>query len=43
MLGCACGIKWALEKMKDIIDNEADDDMLKFTLRMRIADMLRTE
>ena len=43
MLGCACGIKWALEKMRDIIDNEAGDDMLKYTLRMKIMDMLRTE
>jgi len=42
MLGCACGIKWALEKILDIVDNEADDDMWKLTLRTRIADMLRT-
>lgn len=43
MLGCACGIKWALEKMKDVIDNEVDDDAIKPTLRLKIADMLRTE
>ena len=41
MLGCATGIKWSLEKIRDIIDGPGDEDMLK--LRMRIGDMLRTE
>lgn len=43
MLGCSIGIKWALEKVLNIIDDEEYDDMLALTLRLRIADMLRSE
>jgi len=43
MLGCAVGIKWVLEKLQDFIDAQPDDDMLKLSLRLKIADMLRTE
>lgn len=42
ILGCATGIKWALEKVQDIINGPGDEDMLKFTLQERIFEMLRT-
>ena len=44
MLGCAVGIKWALEKIQKFIDSPGcDDDFLKFSLRTKIGDMLRVE
>ena len=43
MLGCAVGIKWILEKMEEFIDAQPDDGMLKLSLRLKIADMLKTE
>jgi hypothetical protein len=43
MLGCAVGIKWILEKFQEFIDAQPDDGMLKLSLRLKIADMLKTE
>jgi len=44
MLGCAVGIKWALETIKDFIDSpNCDDDMFKLSLRFKIMDMLKEE
>lgn len=44
MLGCAVGIKWALEKIQGFIDSpDCDDDFLKMSLRMKIMEMLKTE
>ena len=44
MLGCAVGIKWALEKIQEFIDSpDCDEDFLKMSLRMKIMEMLKTE
>ena len=44
MLGCAVGIKWALEKIEAFIDSpDCEDEFLKMSLRSKIMDILRTE
>lgn len=42
MLGCAVGIKWALDKIKEHIDSpDGEEDLV--SIRMKIMDMLKTE
>ncbi len=44
MLGCAVGIRWAAERIKDIITAPGtEEEFLKFTLLEKLEEMLRTE
>ena len=43
MLGCAVGIQWAAERIKDIINAPGtEEDFLKYTLLEKLGEMLRT-